>query len=226
MSETAYQQTARVLSVQLREAVLDHKAFEKKVKPCELSNCKATCCYDGVYLSEEEAEGITELLKKHSERFADYGLLLPDKCIISERGGKSLKTATRSAELGELAVDFPEHFPKTRCVFLDKQGRCGIQRLSQDLGRGPWFDKPITCWLHPISVKSATSNSSRPELTLYNQVNDPQRAEGYPGFVSCTHCGRENQEGVIASVAFETELEMLAAISGRDFLAELNAASI
>ena len=223
MKHTAYSQTAGHVAEQLREALLDHEAFEKKIKPCELEKCRATCCHDGVYLSAEESAGIEKLLSAHRGKFVEYGLSLPDEPIVATRGGRSLKTATRVAEAGELAEDFPEHFPKTRCVFLDRQGRCGIQMLSVDLGREAWFDKPLTCWIHPIVILPAGRERARPVVTLVTPDNDPQKAVEYPGFGSCTHCGRPDDSGVPAREALAPELDMLGLVSGRDLLGELNA---
>ena len=223
MKYTAYQQTADYLAAQLREALLDHDAFDQLIKPCELERCRATCCHDGVYLSEDEAKGIEGLLSNHQQEFIDFGLSLPAVPIISARGGEALKTAIRKADPGELAEDFPAHFPQTRCVFLDRQGRCGIQRLSMDQGRGPWFDKPLTCWIHPIVVMPVTRERSRPLVTLVTPENDPQKTQGYPGFASCTHCGRPDEDGKRARQVLAAELEMLGEVSGRDILGELNA---
>ncbi|MGJ8676775.1 MAG: hypothetical protein ACSHX0_04615 [Akkermansiaceae bacterium] len=223
MAETAYSETAQLLSQQVCDAQLDHTALAQKVRACELSRCKATCCYDGVYLSKEEADGVESLLHYHAEKLASYGLSLPSEPIVAVRGGKSLKTATREADPAELADDFPEHFAKTRCVFLDRQGRCGIQRLSMELGREAWFDKPLTCWIHPLVILPTSAQRARPLITLVSPENDPQKTEGYPGFASCTHCGRPDSDGVSAVVALKPELDMLSRLSGRDFLRELNA---
>lgn len=226
METTAYRKAAEALRAQVREAELDHGAFEKKVRPCELSRCRATCCHDGVYLSREEAEGIAGLLACHADVMAGYGLDLPDDPIVSVRGGKARKTATRPAADGELADDFPSHFPKTRCVFLDRSGRCGIQRLSVEQGRGEWYDKPLTCWIHPIVILAAGRGRMRPVITLATPEHDPQKAEGYPGFASCTHCGRPDEGGLPARRVLERELEMLGRLSGRDLLGELNAEGV
>ncbi|MDC0088310.1 hypothetical protein OAI07_02085 [Akkermansiaceae bacterium] len=228
MSVTAHQETAEVLGQQVREALVDHPAFAAKVRACELERCRATCCHDGVYLSAEEADGVKSLLTEHREKFQSYGLTLPDEPILSVRGGKSLKTATRLADEGELAADYPAHFPKTRCVFLDRKGRCGIQRLSMELGRDAWFDKPLTCWIHPIVILPETRERSRPVITLVSPENDPQKdsSAGYPGFASCTHCGRPDNDGAPASDVLAAELAMLSKVSGRDLLSELNAESI
>lgn len=223
---TAYNETAKVLREQVREALLDHEAFEQKVRACELERCRATCCHDGVYLSQEEAEGVKRLLRDHKKDFATYGLRLPDEPIISTRGGRSLKTAIREADPDELAKDFPKHFPKTRCVFLDKDGRCGIQMLSMEKGRSAWFDKPLTCWIHPIVILPVSRERSRPLITLVSPENDPQKVSGYPGFASCTHCGRPDEDGGKAREVLTAELKMLGDITGRDIQGELNAESL
>ncbi len=216
MQHTQYQETANHLRAQIREAVLDHAAFEQKIVPCVLSNCRATCCHDGVYLSKEEASGIRELIASHPEVF-------PGDPIIAARDAKAFKTATRPAEDGELASDYPAHFPQTRCVLLDPEGKCRIQTWSIKQGRPPWFDKPLTCWIHPIVILPAGRERERPVITLVNSENDPQKTEGYPGFASCTHCGRADDAGIPARDALRDELEMLGLISGRDLLGELNA---
>lgn len=212
-------QTARVLREQLREAVIDHEAFDQKISHCELSSCRATCCHDGVYLSREEANGIKSLMMRNP----DLSVKLPIEAIVTSREGRSLKTATRDAKPVELAEDYPEHFPKTRCVFLDEGGRCRIQMHSVQQGRHPWFDKPLTCWIHPLVILPVNGDRSRPLLTLVNEANDPQKSDNYPGFASCTHCGRLDVGGKKARQVLAAELEMLGLISGRDILGELNA---
>jgi len=226
MKHTAYQQTSDYLASQLREALLDYDAFDQLIKACELERCRATCCHDGVYLSEEEAKGIEDLRSNHQQKLIDFGLSLPAEPIISARGGEAFKTAIRKADPGELAEDFPAHFPKTRCVFLDRQGRCGIQRLSMAQGRKPWFDKPLTCWIHPIVIQPAGRERSRPVVTLVAPENDPQQSEDYPGFASCTHCGRPDSSGSPAREVLAAELKMLGLISGRDIFGELNAEDV
>ena len=61
MAHTAYEKTAQIVAAQLREAVIDYEAFETELRPCELDRCRATCCHDGVYLSQEEAEGLPDV---------------------------------------------------------------------------------------------------------------------------------------------------------------------
>ncbi len=216
---TAYPRIAADVGAQVREARLDHAAFERPIRACELARCRATCCHDGVHLSTEEAAGITSLLGRHAEQLAGFGLELPGEPVVEVAG--RWKTAVRAARPGELAEDYPGHFPRTRCVMLDSQGRCGLQRLATAQGRHPWYYKPLTCWIHPLALRPMNPDRDRPELTLHSPADDPQQAPGYPGFASCTHCGRPDPAGEPARVVLAAELEGLGQLAGRDLLAEL-----
>lgn len=227
MSEiTHYKETASGLRLQLTEALIDHEAFETLLKPCTLERCSATCCYDGVYLSDEEARGVEWLVENERQRFIDYGLKLPEKTVVKVRGGKAQKTATRPADGGELARDFPKHFEKTRCVFLDSLGRCGLQRMSLEDELGDWYLKPLTCWIHPIAILPKSKERPRPIITIVTLAEDPQKTDGYPGFTSCTHCGRAEQDGEPAWRVLEKELRALGEVADRDIFAELSAPRI
>lgn len=221
---TYYTKTAQELSEMLRHASLNHDALETGIKPCQLERCKGTCCYDGVYLSEEEFQKLEQLVaQKHSKLHA-YGLHLEEGAFEIVRNGTRQKTKARQVSVDELADDFPEHFSRTRCVFLDAESRCGLQRLAVDEGKHPWFYKPLTCWIHPLVIQS--ERGGRHVITLVNQDNDPQKKEGYPGYASCTHCGRAEEDGQRACKVLAQEIEHLGALAGRDFLAELQAPKV
>ncbi|MEM9238211.1 MAG: hypothetical protein AAGB14_15675, partial [Verrucomicrobiota bacterium] len=85
-----------------------------------------------------------------------------------------------------------------------------------------WW-KPISCWMHPLVLKPGV-RGDRPQLLLPASDGDPSEAPGYPGFASCTPCGREVLDGRPAWEVLKTELELLGTISGRDFYAEISAA--
>jgi hypothetical protein len=216
---TAYAGVAADVAAQVREARLDHAAFERPVRACELERCRATCCHDGVHLSTEEAAGIIELLERQAQTLRDFGLELPAEPVLAVDGG--WKTAVRAARPGELAEDYPAHFPRTRCVLLDPQGRCGLQRFAVAEGRHPWYYKPLTCWIHPLALRPMTRDRDRPELTVHGPEDDPQRTAGYAGFASCTHCGRPDAAGASARVVLAAELAALGQLAGRDLLGEL-----
>lgn len=213
---TSFPETVRILASQITEAKVDHRAFETLLKPCEILSCKGTCCYDGVYVSDEEAGYIKGVVR---EFFSDS----LDANDVFLRTSKGQKTATRRAEDGELADDFPNHFTKTRCVFLDKKGYCGLQKLAMNNGDDAWLHKPLTCWMHPLVLLPASKREERPVLTIVNVANDPQKSEDYLGYASCTHCGREDEGGMPAWQVLEPELRRLGELCGRDLYGELSA---
>ena len=211
---TAFSATTRLLRAQLREAAVDHDAFETPLRPCDLSRCRATCCHDGAVLSPEEADQIQHLLDSQPKQFPN---LAPDTAL--RKLSTTLKTATRAADLHEGAADFPSHFARTRCVFLNEEHKCTLQLHSVAEGHHPWYYKPISCWMHPVLLQPSDCPSQRPTLTLRTPDNDLAR------FASCTHCGRPDDEGLPAREVLQAELKMLSAIADRDFSAELNAPS-
>ncbi len=198
---TRYHSTVAPLISQLREAAVDFEAFEKPLILCELTDCRATCCHDGAVLSEEEADFI--------QTESQGG-------VMTTADGR-LKTETVSTSEKERADNFPAHFSKTRCVFLDENHRCAWQLRSIAEKKHPWFYKPISCWMHPVLVKMV---NGRPLLTVLAPEHDPVK------FASCTPCGALGKGIQPARVTLHGELQMLSQLSGRDFLQELSAPSL
>jgi hypothetical protein len=207
----AYPGIERELARQVREAALDHEAFATPLKVCELAKCRATCCHDGVFVDAEQQAGIAGVI----DRLGKFGFSSSEWREI--RDGR-VKTATRPAV--EPAGDFPEHFPRTRCVFLDDGHRCVLQRLAVAEGRHPWWWKPVSCWMHPLLLRQ---REGRPFLTLARPGADPAAGPGYPGFGSCTPCGMEAAGGDPAWRTLRGELGLLGTIGGRDLVGELGA---
>ena len=212
---TAFTKTAQTLRAQLREAIVDHEAFAIPLHRCELSRCRATCCHDGAVLSPEEADRVRVLLEKHPTAFPDSARDQP----VVERDNV-LKTATRPALDHECADDFPSPFTRTSCVFLDHEHKCTLQLLSSSQGKHPWHYKPISCWMHPILLRPASSARDRPVLTLRRPDQDQAR------FASCTHCGRPDPDGQPARDVLASELAALSKLAEREFTAELHAPSV
>jgi hypothetical protein len=211
---TAFTKTAEALCAQLREAAVDHAAFETPLLPCDLTRCRASCCHDGVVLSREEGDLIENLLQAFPDSFP------PDARLeASGSSNGSLKTATRPARDHDCAEDYPDHFTRTRCVFLDHNHRCTLQLHSSERGHHQWFFKPISCWMHPVLLQRSAPDH-RPVLTLRTTADDERR------FASCTHCGRADPSGMPAKDALGPELEALSILSGRDFRNELSAESL
>ncbi|MFT5465797.1 MAG: hypothetical protein ACI8UO_000893 [Verrucomicrobiales bacterium] len=211
--------TARYVQQLLAEVKLDHAALGRKIRGCDLGTCHGTCCHDGAYLNSDEAALIPKLVDEHRDFFEALGLDLPAKTVVRNRwrGYSGLKTATRAEPMAERVFDYPNHFAQTQCVFLTSDAKCGLQALAADLGEQPWFYKPFTCWMHPLSIHEGV-------LTLFDRESDPQNFPDYPGFVSLTHCGRADACGEPAFEVLSAELTALGQIGERDFLGELREA--
>jgi len=74
-------------------------------------------------------------------------------------------------------------------VFSYEDGRCSFQVLATQQGKHPWEHKPTACWLHPLrlSLRGLVPPPS-------NKAEDPDRLEGYPGYVCYTPCGEHAPE--------------------------------
>jgi len=78
------------------------------VKRCDLAQCQAVCCYDGVYIDGGDEKRIRTLVKDNREFFA----FLPKVYLLSAKWGglKGLKTATKPF----VYRSRPKHFTDTR----------------------------------------------------------------------------------------------------------------
>lgn len=188
----------------VREAALDHSSFETPIRACELSRCRGMCCHDGVFVGTEERQVISDLEE------GDF---------FESRNGR-WKTRTSAAGEVNLGEGFPQHFPKTRCVFLDENHHCRLQSRALAEGKHPWYWKPFPCWLHPLSFRRKAV-SGRPILSLPTSEDEPSAEKGYPGFASCTTCGKADEKGQPAWQVLELELQFLSQMSGRDLMGEL-----
>lgn len=218
----AFPNTYEKFARQLREIEIDIESLLRPITRCDLDDCRGTCCHDGVYLGGEESDVIRSLVNENRDEFAEMGLDLPASPIVygNWRGYTSgPKTVTKPIPMKRLAKDYPEHFPETNCVFLLSDARCGLQVLAHQREKEPWFYKPITCWMHPLSIEESEDGTSR--LTLHNEENDPQMYDDYDGFTCRTHCGRTCQGGEPAYRVLKQELELLGRVGGRDLVGEI-----
>jgi len=214
-----FQQSNDLLAKQLESATLDHEAFQTLLTPCDLQTCRATCCHDGVQLSADDAQLIKILVKQHQQWFTKEGTDVSDDLVQQTTQANRWKTRALAAPSELLAKDFPTHFPKTRCAFLDTEHRCNLQKLSVNQSLPAWHYKPHTCWIHPILIQKTADNYL---ITLATAKNDPQKTPDYPGFASCAHCGRsQTLEGKPAYQVLKNELTALGKIANRNFYEQL-----
>mgnify|MGYP003641018665 CR=1 FL=1 len=221
----AFPETRGLLAETVSGMSLDYEALQRPLKRCDLAACGGTCCHDGVYLSSEEAGVIREVSGTASAELKEIGLDLPEQTVVYGKWRdvtSGPKTATRKVDMHQKVSDYPAHFEDTNCVFLLPDARCGLQVLAMDRGLHPWHYKPMTCWLHPLSITAGQNH--KPVLTLYSDQSDPQRYDDYDGFVCRTHCGRTCEGGEPAWRVLEMELRALGEIGGRDIVAEIEVA--
>ena len=104
--------------------------------------CNGECCNYGVYTD----------LKEH-----DYILSIKDKIIpmLDESQTRDVNKWFEPAEEDEdfesgVAVGTELH--NNKCVFLDKQGLCTLQKLAIKEGAHKWKYKPLYCILFPLTI--------------------------------------------------------------------------
>ncbi len=220
----AYSRTMEWLGELVSGMALDVVSLRRPLRRCQLTECGGNCCHDGAYLGDEEATVIREVVKTSRPDFERLGLDLPEKVVVfgSWQGTISgPKTATRASPMKEQIAEYPPHFPDTACVFLLNDARCALQVLAGERNLPPWYYKPVTCWLHPLTIEGI--DDGRPVLTLHSESDDPQRFEGYDGFVSRTHCGRTCAGGDFAYRVLAEEMRFLGGLVDRDLMAEMEA---
>jgi len=170
------------------------------LKRCELTVCEGMCCYDGVYLSDDDEWRIREALASEPEAFRS----LPPSYITegSWRGIRAgRKTEVRAHNYKN--PEFPRHFTRTRCVFALEDARCSLQVLAERQGKHKWTYKPKACWMHPLRERASglVPPPERPE-------DDPDRIDdSYPGYTAYTECGRARIDGEPWTVALADEVE-------------------
>lgn len=224
MSFNAFPLGTENLARLVQDVTLDIPALCRPLKACDLSVCRGTCCHDGVYLTGEEANVIRELVDTDREDLEAVGADIPEKPVVYGKFrdiASGPKTATRPAPMKKWVEDYPEHFEETNCVFLLEDARCSLQVLATESGLDPWYLKPFTCWIHPLSF--VTNRYGESVLTLHSPESDPHSFEDYDGFSSKTHCGRccDSPEGKPAYEVLEAELARLGEIGDRDLLREI-----
>jgi hypothetical protein len=62
-SQTAYPATEAGMRTMLADAQIDSRSFERRIARCSLAACRGMCCYDGVFVSDEEATVIEALAR-------------------------------------------------------------------------------------------------------------------------------------------------------------------
>lgn len=209
---TAFPETVRAARRALALAPVDAASFKRPLSTCDVARCHGACCSDGVPLDAEETRVLGTLALTESAAFAAMGLD-PGSLVASAEPGGAGHTGIRARAPGERSPRHPASVPDTACAMLTPAGFCGLQVLAVDRGLGPWFWKPMTCWLHPIAA-DATGIRLPPEGV------SRERAYREGSFASVTECSRAGADPAAASLVLERELRFLGQLIGRDLEGE------
>ncbi len=114
----------------------------KFVKACDVCICSGECCYYGVYTDLKEHEKIMA----HKDR------------IIKSMDDSQTKDTTKWFEPEQEDEDFDSgiavgtELHNGKCVFLDQQGYCTLQKIAMEDGDFKWKYKPLYCILFPLVI--------------------------------------------------------------------------
>lgn len=140
--------------------------------------CRGLCCYDGVYLNEDDIKKIDECLNKYPDYFEDK-----DYLEISTWKDYSGQKKTKAVKLKEYREDYPKHFEQTRCFFQDEEtGKCLLQKVALENNEDGWAYKPFTCCTFPLRKRDGKVG------LLETKEDDPNVYDDYDGYESCLPC--------------------------------------
>lgn len=182
------------------------------LKQCNLNECEARCCYDGVYLQPGEEERIRAAVADEPELFAQ----LPENFIVDgswEGRVSGRKTAIRPHHFKH--PGFPPHFTRTRCVFCAPDHLCLLQAYSVMKGLHKWAFKPAACWLFPLQLKKGGQPAPPPGP---GEPDPDCLGPDYPGYPTFVPCGQHRPDGQIWQEVLREEIAHYEAI-GRDLTA-------
>ncbi|MHB8905501.1 MAG: DUF3109 family protein [Melioribacteraceae bacterium] len=144
---------------------IDPVIFTKPfVKACDVCICSGECCYYGVYTDKSEHEII---------------IAAKDK-IISHMDDSQIKEVDKWFEAPEPDTDFPSGVAvgtevyNGKCVFLDKQGFCTLQKMAMAEGEYKWKYKPLYCILFPLVIFEGVLTFDDEHLDRMHYCNIPK----------------------------------------------------
>jgi hypothetical protein len=133
-------------SMQVNQYTMSGELFSKGFPagggPC---TCSSVCCEGGVYVDLRERD----VIMAHRE------------LIAAEMDETQVADPSAWFDAKEEAdTDFPSgrcvgtQVIHNKCAFLDRMGRCSIQRAAVHKGLHKWALKPLFCVLYPIEITS------------------------------------------------------------------------
>lgn len=122
---------------------IDPQIFTVKfVTACNACICSGECCYYGVYTDKKEYEKIIEIKDRIIKSMDDSQIKDPSKWFEEPEADPDFESG--------IAVGTEVYNGK--CVFLDKQGFCTLQKIAIEDGEFKWKYKPLYCILFPLVI--------------------------------------------------------------------------
>lgn len=115
---------------------------QKFVKFCDICKCSGECCYYGVYTEKTEHEKIIAIKDKIIRAMDDSQTKKPEEWFEDPVEDDDFESG--------IAVGTEVYNGK--CVFLDKQGFCTLQKIAMTEGENKWKYKPLYCILFPLVI--------------------------------------------------------------------------
>jgi len=144
--------------------IIDPLIFTQKfVKGCDVCICSGECCYYGVYTDKSEYE----LIMSKKDR------------IIKSMDDSQTKNFEDWFEDEQEDSDFPSGIAvgtevyNGKCVFLDKQGFCTLQKIAIEDGENKWKYKPLYCILFPLVIFEGKLTVDDEHLDRMHYCNKP-----------------------------------------------------
>lgn len=127
----------------INDIFIDPIIFTQRfVKACDICTCSGECCYYGVYTDKSDYEKILSVKEK----------------VIKYMDESQTKNIEKWFEEPEQDNDFPSGIAigtevyNGKCVFLDKQGFCTLQKMAIAEREFKWKYKPLYCILFPLVI--------------------------------------------------------------------------
>lgn len=115
---------------------------QKFVKACDICHCSGECCYYGVYTDSKEHDKIIEIKERIIQAMDDSQTKDVDKWF----------EAPEKDDDFESGIAYGTEVHNGKCVFLDKQGFCTLQKVAVDSQEFKWKYKPLYCILFPLVI--------------------------------------------------------------------------
>lgn len=118
---------------------------------CKLNNCRAACCFDGVWVDKisvdrilENADLISPFLNSENQ---DPSLWFDERIENDEY-------SLSGQVIHSTVIPDKSHYMGTACIFLRTDYKCALQVATTELEIHPWKFKPFYCILHPLIIDS------------------------------------------------------------------------